>query len=564
MTAPHTSITGLQEGDNPVTIFGPDFPFPYDDWLKHPAGLGKLPAEKHGIEVAIIGAGMAGIVAAYELMKMGLKPVVYESRRLGGRLHSEPFKGAEGVVAELGGMRFPHSSTCFYHYLNQYGLETRPFPNPLSPDTPSTVVDLEGQPVYVESIDQLTPLLKEVGKAWHESLETDASFTTMQQAIKNRDVAGIKKIWNSLIPTWDDRTFYGFIANSEAFKRYSFRHLEAFGQVGFGTGGWDTDFPNSMLEILRVVYTNCDENQHFVIGGVEQVPRRMWKDQPENMAYWPQGTSLENLHKGATRPGVAKIDRLANGKMAVIDKWGDRREFDVALVTCQSWLLSTNIDCDESLFSQKLWMALDRTRYMQSAKTFVMVDRPFWKDKDPDTGRDVMSMTLTDRLTRGTYLFDLGDDKPGVICLSYSWMSDALKMLPLPVEKRVQLALEVLQKIYPKLDIKRHIIGDPITVSWEDDPNFLGAFKGALPGHYRYNRRMYCHFMQGDLPPEQRGIFIAGDDVGWIPGWVEGAVHTSLNAVWGILNHLGGETFKDNPGPGDRFDELAPMMLPDD
>jgi monoamine oxidase len=108
------------------------------------------------------------------------------------------------------------------------------------------------------------------------------------------------------------------------------------------------------------------------------------------------------------------------------------------LTTCQSWLLTTQIDCDESLFSQKMWMALDRTRYMQSSKTFVMVDRPFWKDKDPETGRDLMSMTLTDRLTRGTYLFDNGDDKPGVICLSYSWMSDALKMLPHPVEKRVQ------------------------------------------------------------------------------------------------------------------------------
>lgn len=564
MTAPHTSITGQEDGKKPVTIFGPDFPFPYDDWLKHPAGLGQLPEQRHGSEIAIIGAGMAGIVAAYELMKMGLKPVIYESRRLGGRLHSEPFKGAEGVVAELGGMRFPRSSTGFYHYLDRYGLETRPFPNPLAPGTSSTVVDLGGEPLYVESVDQLTPLLKEVGKAWHESLETDANFSTMQQAIKNRDVTAIKKIWNDLIPTWDDRTFYGFISNSEAFKRYTFKHLEAFGQVGFGTGGWDTDFPNSMLEILRVVYTNCDEDQHFVLGGVEQVPRRMWKDQPENMAHWPAGTSLESLHNGATRAGAAKIDRLANGKIAVNDKWGDRREFEAALVTCQSWLLSTNIDCDESLFSQKLWMALDRTRYMQSAKTFVMVDRPFWKDKDPDTGRDVMSMTLTDRLTRGTYLFDLGDDKPGVICLSYSWMSDALKMLPLPVEKRVQLALESLQKIYPKLDIKRHIIGDPITVSWEDDPNFLGAFKGALPGHYRYNRRMYCHFMQDDLPPEHRGIFIAGDDVGWIPGWVEGAVHTSLNAVWGIINHLGGATFADNPGPGDRFDELAPMALPDD
>ena len=48
------------------------------------------------------------------------------------------------------------------------------------------------------------------------------------------------------------------------------------------------------------------------------------------------------------------------------------------------------------------------------------------------------------------------------------------------MEKRVHLALDALQKIYPKVDIKGHIIGDPITVSWEADPNFLGAFKGAL------------------------------------------------------------------------------------
>ncbi len=119
------------------------------------------------------------------------------------------------------------------------------------------------------------------------------------------------------------------------------------------------------------------------------------------------------------------------------------------LVALQSWLLTTYMQCEESLFSPKMWMALDRTRYMQSSKTFVMTDRPFWKEKDPHTGRDLMSMTLTDRLTRGTYLFDNGDDKPGVICLTYSWMSDAMKMLPLPVDKRVRLALDALKKIYP-------------------------------------------------------------------------------------------------------------------
>jgi len=40
----------------PITMFGPDFPFAYDDYLAHPAGLGSVPAGRHGTEVAVIGA----------------------------------------------------------------------------------------------------------------------------------------------------------------------------------------------------------------------------------------------------------------------------------------------------------------------------------------------------------------------------------------------------------------------------------------------------------------------------------------------------------------------------
>ncbi|KAF1067216.1 MAG: Tryptophan 2-monooxygenase [Pseudomonas citronellolis] len=554
---PHTP------GKAPVTIFGPDFPFAFDDWIRHPAGLGSLPAEHLGREVAIVGAGIAGLVAAYELMKLGLRPVVYEASKLGGRLRSEPFEGAEGIVAELGGMRFPVSSTAFYHYVDLLGLETRPFPNPLTPASGSTVVDLEGTSHYAEKLDDLPEIFREVAQAWADALEDGARFNEIQDAIRARDTVKLKALWNELVPLWDDRTFYDFVASSKAFSRLSFLHREIFGQVGFGTGGWDSDFPNSMLEIFRVVMTNCDDHQHLVVGGVEQVPRGIWNHAPAHCAHWPAGTSLASLHRGAPRPGVKKIARQANGNLAVTDYWGDTREYAAVLTTCQSWLLTTQIECEEALFSQKMWMALDRTRYMQSSKTFVMVDRPFWKDKDPLTGRDVMSMTLTDRLTRGTYLFDNGDDQPGVICLSYSWMSDAMKMLPHPVEKRVQLALDALRKVYPKVDIASHVIGNPITVSWEADPHFLGAFKGALPGHYRYNHRMYSHFMQDALPPEQRGIFLAGDDISWTPAWVEGAVQTSLNAVWGILHHFGGATHPENPGPGDRYAELGPLELPE-
>jgi tryptophan 2-monooxygenase len=550
-------------GKPPVTVFGPDFPFAFDDWIRHPAGLGVLPPEHHGAEVAIVGAGMAGMVAAYELMKLGLKPVIYEASKMGGRLRSQAFEGAQGVVAELGGMRFPVSGTAFYHYVNQLGLETRAFPNPLTPASGSTVVDLEGATHYAEKLLDLPPMFGQVADAWREALEDGATFTAIQDAIRTRDVPTLKALWNRLVPLWDDRTFYDFVATSKAFSSLSFQHREVFGQVGFGTGGWDSDFPNSMLEILRVVMTNCDDEQRLIVGGVEQVPLGLWRHAPNTLVHWPAGTSLASLHAGAPRAGVEAIRRLPDGRLAVVDRWGDRQAYAAVLTTCQSWLLTTQIDCDESLFSHKMWMALDRTRYMQSSKTFVMVDRPFWKDKDPETGRDVMSMTLTDRLTRSTYLFDNGPGKPGVMCLSYAWMGDALKMLPQSPKKRVKLALGALKKIYPKVDIAGHIIGDPITISWEADPHFLGAFKGALPGHYRYNQRMFAHFMQADMPAAERGIFIAGDDVSWTPAWVEGAVQTSLNAVWGILRHFGGRTHTDNPGPGDVFDAISPMALPE-
>ena len=563
MTASHAPAVAASADRRPVTYYGPDFPFAYDDWLAHPMGLGALPADRHGTEVAIVGAGAAGMVAAYELMRLGLKPVIYEAARIGGRLRSQPFEGADGVVCELGGMRFPISSRAFFHYCDRVGLQSVPFPNPLEPHTPSTVIDLEGETIYVERLQELPPLFHEVAAAWREALEESASFTPIQEAIRARDTPRLKELWNALVPIWDDRSFYDFVATSRAFASRSFRHREVFGQVGFGTGGWDTDFPNSMLEILRVVVTNCDEEQRLIVGGVEQMPRGLWRREAERMAHWPRGTTLERLHAGATRPRVARIAPAPGGGFAITDRWGETREYPAALVTCQSWLLTTHIDTDELLFAHPLWMALDRTRYMQSAKTFVMVDRPFWNERDPATGRYRMSMTLTDRLSRGTYLFDHGPGKPSVICLSYSWMGDALKLLPLSIDKRVDLILGALAKIYPDLDLKQHIIGDPITVSWESDPNFLGAFKGALPGHYRYNRRMYCHFMQDGLPPHERGIFLAGDDVSWTPGWVEGAVTTGLNAVWGMLHHLGGRCYAENPGPGDRFAELAPVALRD-
>ncbi len=122
--------------------------------------------------------------------------------------------------------------------------------------------------------------------------------------------------------------------------------------------------------------------------------------------------------------------------------------------------------------------------------------------------------------------------------MSYTWSDDSLKLLALDATERMNIMLRSLEEIYPGVDFRSHIISSPVTLSWETERDFMGAFKANLPGHYRYQERLFSHFVQNDLEPRHRGIFLAGDDVSWTAGWAEGAIQTAINAVWGVVNHL--------------------------
>ncbi|MGW7367209.1 flavin monoamine oxidase family protein [Streptomyces sp. NPDC054841] len=554
----------------PVTMLVPDFPFPYDRWLRHPAGLGAVPAARWGTEVAVVGGGMAGLTAAYELMRLGLRPVLYEAGRLGGRMRSVPFPANPDYVADMGAMRFPLSARALFHYIGMLSLATRPFPNPLAPATPGTLIDLNGRREWAYTEEDLPRVFKEVSEAWEKTLQERAGLSTLRTALQQHDTAMLKTVWNRLVTDFDDQSFYGFLATSPAFR--SFRHREVFGQVGFGTGGWDTDFPNSVLEILRVVVTEADAHQVSLAGGAEQLPRGLWSHRPRDLAHWPVGTSLESLHDGTPLPAVTALlpddgggaGPLGDGGGFVVeDSGGGRRRYPVVVYTPHVWTLLNRVTTSPGLLPAEHWTAVERTHYMGASKLFVLTDRPFWRDVDPASGREVMGMTLTDRLARGVYLFDDGPDRPGVMCLSYTWNDDSLKMATLGPDERLRVLLARLGEIYPGVDIASHIVGDPVTVTWETEPHFMGAFKSNLPGHYRYQRRLFTHFMQNGLAPGQRGLFLCGDDVSWTAGFAEGAVTTALNAVWGVVNHLGGASAPGNPGPGDLFHALAPVELSD-
>lgn len=82
------------------------------------------PAKK----VLILGAGLAGLVAAYELSKLGHHVTILEARtRPGGRVHTlrEPF--SDGLYAEAGAARIPDEHELTLKYVKEFDLPLEPF-----------------------------------------------------------------------------------------------------------------------------------------------------------------------------------------------------------------------------------------------------------------------------------------------------------------------------------------------------------------------------------------------------------------------------------------------------
>ncbi|MFO2462157.1 FAD-dependent oxidoreductase [Pseudomonas sp. 15FMM2] len=587
-----------------VTALIPDFPFHYANYLQKArvsnSALAHIDPCAYGKQVLIVGAGVAGLVAAYEAMRMGLRPVVVEaSDRMGGRLYSRVVGDVgdpeNSVICELGAMRFPKSGKALMHYFDKVGMtaNSTDFPNPGAPVTASTVVDYNNQQTYYEG-DDLPANYEDIEhKFFDVFLEIDPiRFTEMEQAMSEGriDQALIKSIWNAILEEgWDNLSFFSAMVEKAGWSRAD---IDLFGQIGFGTGGWNTDYPNCFLEVLRVLYTGLDTNHLLMYDGSAELPRRLWSQSPQalgdSMAHWPAGATVKSLSEEVIgspfNQEVRQVERQADGSFKVlihnnVSGLDTCHSFESVVYTPHVRILDKfrymsgkdRLAAMDSLLSRPTWEAVMYTHYMQSAKIFAATQTSFWKETGPD-GHYKMSVTLSDRITRGTYLLDYsgstGAHKGSGLFLSYTWNDDSLKFLgdrSAPLPTHVDLCTSLLDEVYrdSDLNLASHFASpDPfVEINWEEQPFFLCAFKMNLPGQYEYQRRLFSQFMSGVDEGSPDGFILAGDDVSWTGGWAEGAVTTALNAVNKLAVRFAGGAYDQNPGPIDQWEQLKPMPL---
>ena len=83
---------------------------------------------RQSVDVIVVGAGLSGLVSAYELGRAGYDVTVLEAQdEAGGRVRTlrEPFD--DGLIAEAGAARIPPTHDRTLGYIDHFGIRTSPF-----------------------------------------------------------------------------------------------------------------------------------------------------------------------------------------------------------------------------------------------------------------------------------------------------------------------------------------------------------------------------------------------------------------------------------------------------
>ncbi len=442
-------------------------------------------------KVVIIGAGLAGLVAGFELKRQGHDVTILEAQnRVGGRIYTlrEPF--APGLHAEAGGMRIPRAHDLTLRYCDLFGLPLRPF----IMGNPKALVYMGGQRMTKEEADR-DPSRLPFSVGPHERGRTaDQLWETAIGDLRTLVAAEGAAAWDHIVREYDQYSLYEFLR----FKGWSRGAIEYFTVLNF----LESDMHNSLVEILREDLGGAWVDMSEIVGGMDGLPDAFF------------GRLRDEVRFGAN---VFAIDQDPDG-VTVHYKTESARfsvRADHAIVTIPfSVLRSVEILTPFSAAKQR---AIRQLNYHASTKVLFQVKRRFWEDEDGIYGGG----TVTELpIRRMNYPTPDPTTSRGVLLASYTWGQDALQWGAMDEETRLEEALDDVERIHPAV---RDAYEVGASHAWYSDRWARGAFAMFAPEQQTD--------LQADIVRPEGRIYFAGEHCSLYHAWIQGALESGIRAA---------------------------------
>lgn len=479
-------------------------------------GPPKLEGDPRGASVLILGAGLAGMVAALELRKAGYRVQVLEyNARAGGR--NWTLRGGD-VYTELGGYtqkcefdpglylnpgpwRIPYHHHAVLDYCRRLGVALEPF----------VQVNYNAYVHSSRAFDGRPQRYREVQADFHGHLAELLAKLTNQKALDEALSAEDREMLLGALRGWGalDRN-YAYAPGPAASERRGYAKPPGGGLSGKPEFSRDLTPLDQLLKSEFWAALGAGQGYEFQttmfqpVGGMGRIGEAFARELDGLIRYQAKVTAIRQDRRRVT---VRYVDAASGGDPQTATA-------DWCLCTIPLSILS-QIDLD---VNAKMRAAIDAVPYLASVKVGLQFKRRFWEEDEHIYG----GISYTDLPIRLIAYPNTDYHKAGkgVLLGAYAFGPNAFEFTALPPPERVKKAVEYGAQIHPQY---RSEFDTGVSVGWHRVPGALGC-----AGEWTEARRAqhYENLCQLD-----RRLLLAGEHASYIPAWQEGAILSALDAI---------------------------------